>query len=68
MKEKRCTGKCKQVKPIDDFSNKKANRDGKNNHCRDCVREARPSRSGQPKQSIIPPERVKANCMDGWWL
>jgi hypothetical protein len=71
MKEKRCTGKCKQVKPLDDFSNKKANRDGKNSKCRDCVRKSRPSRVGQPVYTITPLERVSKRitnkCMERWW-
>jgi hypothetical protein len=35
MKEKRCS-KCKQVKPLDDFGNDKATKDGKARYCKKC--------------------------------
>lgn len=72
MKEKRCTGRCKQVKPLSDFNNDKSTKDGKKSQCRECTREARPSRARQPKYVITPPERVSKritrNCMDRWWV
>jgi hypothetical protein len=64
--KKKCTGKCREIKPLDEFSNKKANRDGKNNQCRDCVREARQSRANI--QKVIVPVKLNKKCMDGWWL
>jgi hypothetical protein len=66
MKEKRCTGRCKQVKPLNDFNNKKANRDGKNNHCMDCVKEARSK--GANIQGAVVPIKLNGNCMDRWWV
>lgn len=68
MKNKRCTG-CNERKSIkDDFNKDKTTRDGKKTQCRDCTRKNRPSRARKIKDVTMPPERIKSNCMDRWWV
>jgi hypothetical protein len=65
MKEKRCTGKCKQVKPLDDFGNDKATKDGKARYCKKCKCDAEKVNRDNKKEakmllqkSIIPKGKI----------
>lgn len=71
MKEKRCTGKCREIKPLSGFNNDKSAKDGKKSKCRECTRKERPSRAGQPRHVTTPHEivskRITNKCMQEWW-
>jgi hypothetical protein len=69
--KKKCTGLCGEIKPLSGYNNDKSTKDGKKSKCRECTRKERPSRAGQPRHVIVPPEivskRVTNKCMERWW-
>lgn len=67
MKKKKCTGKCKERKSINDFNRDKTTKDGRKSQCRECTSKTRPSRAKVHKV-IVAPIRIKSNCMDRWWV
>jgi hypothetical protein len=62
--KKRCTGECKELKPLAEFHKGGHGPDGRKARCAKCTSKARPSRAVRPVRII----GIKSNCMEGWWL
>lgn len=59
--KKKCTGKCREIKPLEDFSIDRNSKTGRRSQCKKCIKESRPSRA----RKIEKPK--KKNCMQEWW-
>jgi hypothetical protein len=58
--EKRC-GRCRELKPLDDFGKPTIARPGRDSYCKPCRRAF--SREKRPRHSELSPEqRLRANC------
>jgi hypothetical protein len=68
--KKKCTGKCKQVKPLDDFHKDKSNKDGKARYCKKCKGDAEKANRDKKREDekLLRERRVpkgKIECLRG---